>query len=146
MSLRACATNRHEEQWQKKFQQLRAFHSTHGHYNVPTIVPCLDVASAYVANTTYTEEELEYYYDDSYDELCNVETDEFWDEMIELGRWARGQRVIYRKYMRGENLQPHTLQRMIQLEEIGFMDEADQFHGANQITKLSGYKYQALFF
>ena len=94
--------NQHDEQWQRKFEQLKAFGDTYGHFDVPTAMPCAEVASTYEQSS-----------------------DEFWNDITEVGRWARGQRASYRKYKRDEDLQPSLKDRMMQLENIGFLDYSD---------------------
>jgi hypothetical protein len=90
--------------WHSKFQRLIAFGDKYNHYNVPTAIPRNEIASFYEAQ-----------------EGALSNRQEFWDNMIELGRWARGQRSLYRKYKRGENVSNRTRALMRLLDDIGFL-------------------------
>jgi len=95
--------NQHNDQWQKKFQDLKSFDQTYGHFNVPTVKPCPEGALTYEH------------------EMKDVDKCEVWDNVVQLGRWARGQRVTFRKYNRNVDLPPTIRSRMLQLDEIRFL-------------------------
>ena len=98
--------DKREDQWQIKYQQLKAFGEEHGHYNVPTAIPSLDSALTYIHQQD--------------DAISNQE--DFWNQMTELGRWARGQRVLFRKYKRGDDVSTRSRDLMQQLDNLGFLD------------------------
>ena len=98
--------DKREERWQTQFQQLKAFGEKHSHYNVPTTIPSSDIALSYGQQQEGA--------------LSNQE--DFWNQMTELGRWTRGQRVLFRKYKRGDNVSDRSRDLMQQLDDLGFLD------------------------
>lgn len=98
--------------WEEMFEKLQNFQAKYGHYNVPTIIPRPKLRAIYEnyrSNTT----------------VCMTDTknkEKFWHNIIALGVWARGQRRLFRRYKRCEDIGVEHIPHMERLDSIGFFN------------------------
>lgn len=110
--------NRHKELWQEKFKQLQIFQDEFYTFDVPTSIPSSNASTA---------------------KMYGSRDETFWANTIELGRWVAKQKMYFRRYKRHEELQSPWLERMAQLDKIGFLrDCADELKYENSITTYRG--------
>mmetsp|Transcript_15211 Transcript_15211/g.28617 ORF Transcript_15211/g.28617 Transcript_15211/m.28617 type:complete len:809 (-) Transcript_15211:6-2432(-) len=111
-----------EELWQSKFQQLKRFGEIHKHFNIPTTNISSsafdDLLLADLKNCTDIKDREVYMQD-----------------IIDLGKWAHGQRFKLRKYKRGEQLSSRTKEHMRLLDEISFYNDTMGVHSASPEEK-----------
>ena len=99
--------NRHEYRWQQRLQDLKSFEKVYGHFKVPTV-------------KLYGKDKSTYE-----DKMKGGKGVKSWADLIQLGRWARAQRAVFRKYERNSNsFSPAIQRRMAQLDEIGFFQDS----------------------